>query len=198
MEVRFFVRCGLKRSADQPEDKSGRSEFEAAVDRRTAPSPPLCPRYSGATRKLQAGGDDCLTGANEGGNLLGKRLTTSEALKASAACCALASRSTRASHRFHIKRTALFMQISLTPVMCLLTALIVGATDAGATPLNPFRYEAQAQRHCPDDIVVWLDFRKGIYYSKQQKRYSRGSTGSFVCREEARDSGYRRSLLGFR
>ncbi len=80
----------------------------------------------------------------------------------------------------------------------LLTALIVGATDAAATPLNPFRYEAQAQRHCPVDSVVWLDFRKGIYYFKQQKRYARGSTGSFVCREEARSNGYRRSLLGLR
>jgi hypothetical protein len=82
--------------------------------------------------------------------------------------------------------------------VCLLTALIAGATDAAATPLNPFRDEAQAQRHCPGDTVVWLDFRKGIYYAKQQKRYARGSTGSFVCHEEARDNGYRRSLLGLR
>jgi hypothetical protein len=82
--------------------------------------------------------------------------------------------------------------------VCLLTALIVGATDAAATPLNPFRYEAQARRHCPVDTVVWLDFRKGIYYFKQQKRYAQGSTGSFVCREEARGNGYRRSLLGLR
>jgi hypothetical protein len=85
-----------------------------------------------------------------------------------------------------------------TTQVCLLTALIVGATDAAATPLNPFRYEAQAQRHCPGDTVVWLDFRKGIYYAKAQKRYARGSTGSFVCSEEARDNGYRRSLLGLR
>jgi hypothetical protein len=84
--------------------------------------------------------------------------------------------------------------------MCLLPALIVagGATNAAATPLTPFRYEAQAQRHCPDDTVVWLDFRKGIYYLKRQKRYAQGLTGSFVCRDEARSSGYRRSLLGLR
>ena len=82
----------------------------------------------------------------------------------------------------------------------LLTALIVAgcATNAAATPLSPFRYEAQAQRHCPVDTVVWLDFRKGIYYLKPQKRYARGSTGSFVCLEEARSNGYRRSLLGLR
>ena len=73
------------------------------------------------------------------------------------------------------------MQILPAHAMCLLTALIVaaGATHAAATPLNPFRYEAQARRHCPVDTVVWLDFRKGIYYFKQQKRYAQGSTGSF-------------------
>jgi hypothetical protein len=70
--------------------------------------------------------------------------------------------------------------------------------EAAATPLNPFRYEAQAQRHCPDDTVVWLDLARGVYYLKGQKRYSRGTTGSFVCRSEASGSGYRRSLLGLR
>jgi hypothetical protein len=67
-----------------------------------------------------------------------------------------------------------------------------------ATPLSPFRYEAQAQRHCPADTVVWLDFQKGIHYSKRQNRYGRGDSGSFVCREQARSNGYRRSLLGLR
>ena len=92
------------------------------------------------------------------------------------------------------------MQNLPTHAMFLLTALIVagGATNAAATPLNPFRYEAQAQRHCPVDTVVWLDFRKGIYYFKRHRRYARGSTGSFVCRDEARSNGYRRSLLGLR
>ena len=91
------------------------------------------------------------------------------------------------------------MQILLAHAMCLLAALMVagGATNAAATPLSPFRYEAQAQRHCPVDTVVWLDFRKGIYYLKRQKRYAQGST-SFVCRDAARSNDYRRSLLGLR
>jgi hypothetical protein len=78
--------------------------------------------------------------------------------------------------------------------------LMVAACPARvrAAPLTPFRYESQAQRHCPDDTVVWLDFRKGIYYSKGQRSYARGFNGSFVCRNEARSSGYRRSLLGLR
>ncbi|OPY95637.1 hypothetical protein A5906_06520 [Bradyrhizobium sacchari] len=73
-----------------------------------------------------------------------------------------------------------------------------GAAEVSATPLTPFRYEAQAQRHCPHDQVVWLDFRKGIYYAKGQKRYGQGFDGSFVCLGEARDGLYRRSLLGVR
>ena len=73
-----------------------------------------------------------------------------------------------------------------------------GGVEVSATPLTPFRYEAQAQRHCPHDRVVWLDFKKGRYYRKGQTRYGRGFDGSFVCQREARGSFYRRSLLGLR
>ncbi|SFO15769.1 hypothetical protein SAMN05216330_10219 [Bradyrhizobium sp. Ghvi] len=73
-----------------------------------------------------------------------------------------------------------------------------GAPKVSATPLTPFRYEAQAQRHCPGDKVVWLDFRKGVYYRKGQKLYAQGFDGSFVCLSEARDSLYRSSPLGLR
>jgi hypothetical protein len=92
------------------------------------------------------------------------------------------------------------MRIVLALTISLTAALIVvgSATQAGATPLTPFRYEAQAQRHCPDDTVVWLDLPRGVYYLKGQKRYARGASGGFVCRGEARDNGYRRSLLGLR
>ncbi len=79
-----------------------------------------------------------------------------------------------------------------------LTSAVAAATGSVALPLTPFRNEAQAQRHCPDDTVVWLDFRKEIYYLKKQRQYGRGSTGSFVCQREARASGFRRALFGFR
>ena len=82
-----------------------------------------------------------------------------------------------------------------------LTAALVSScyiSQAIGQILTPFRYEAQAQRHCPDDAVVWLDFRREVYYLKGQRRYGEGMTGSFVCRDEARSSRYRRSLLGRR
>ena len=74
----------------------------------------------------------------------------------------------------------------------------LGMTRLAALPLTPFRYEDQAQRYCPTDKVVWLDFKKGIYYRKGQKLWGQGFDGSFVCLNEARSSGFRRSLLGVR
>jgi hypothetical protein len=84
----------------------------------------------------------------------------------------------------------------LAKVLGAITILAAGLADLSALPLTPFRDEAQAQRHCRGDKVVWLDFRKGVYYARGQKRYGQGFHGSFVCRGEARDSHYRRSLLG--
>ena len=79
-----------------------------------------------------------------------------------------------------------------------LAIALMMATGAKAQVLTPFRYEDQAQRHCPADTVVWLDFKKRKYYLGGQKLYGSGSHGSFVCREEARRNLYRRSPLGIR
>jgi hypothetical protein len=87
---------------------------------------------------------------------------------------------------------------SASTTVLVLAVLGAGTSGAAALPLTPFRYEAQAQRHCPGDKVVWLDFRKGVYYAKGQKRYGQGFDGSFVCLNEVRGSSYRRSLLGLR
>jgi hypothetical protein len=80
----------------------------------------------------------------------------------------------------------------------LLLAMPCGIRTSHATPMTPFRYEAQAQRHCPGDEVVWLDFDLGRYYLRGQKRHGVGSHGSYVCRKEAKATGFRRSLLGIR
>jgi hypothetical protein len=75
---------------------------------------------------------------------------------------------------------------------------VTGGLTGAAAQMTLFRHEDQAQRHCPSDTVIWLDFKKRRYYLVGQKYYAEGRHGSFVCREEARRSGYRRSLLGFR
>jgi hypothetical protein len=84
------------------------------------------------------------------------------------------------------------------PALFLFCIWVFLTSAATALPLTPFRYEAQARRHCPGDTVVWLDFRREVYYFKRQNRYGQGGSGSFVCQKEARAGGFRRSLLGIR
>jgi hypothetical protein len=90
-------------------------------------------------------------------------------------------------------RTADLLRYALS-----LAALVAGTVSATALPLTPFRSQEQAQRHCPGDTVVWLDFSKGKYYSKGQQLFGRGLNGGYVCREEARSSFYRGALIGSR
>jgi len=108
-------------------------------------------------------------------------------------------RSVGTSHEIAVKLPAVVVEGAEMKVAGMVAFVIVsGASAALASPLTPYRYEYQAQRHCPDDVVVWLDFKKGAYYAKGQRPYARGYDGSFACREEVRASGYRRSLLGLR
>ena len=58
--------------------------------------------------------------------------------------------------------------------------ILLSATGASAR-LTLFRYEDQAQRYCPDDIVVWLDFKKRKYYLRNQKLYGSGSRAAMYA-----------------
>jgi hypothetical protein len=81
--------------------------------------------------------------------------------------------------------------------LAVVTMAALFATDTNAL-MMPFRYEHDAQLHCPTDTVVWLDFKKRKYYQSNQRLYGHGFHGSYVCLEEARRNLYRRSLLGRR
>jgi hypothetical protein len=81
----------------------------------------------------------------------------------------------------------------------LVTALAATSqANHASAQLSLFQTEMQAQQHCPNDTVVWLDFSKRTYYVKGQRLYAQGRTGIFVCQEAARKSSYRRSLFGRR
>ncbi|HEY4407010.1 MAG TPA: hypothetical protein VGN55_20375 [Xanthobacteraceae bacterium] len=81
----------------------------------------------------------------------------------------------------------------------LVTVLVAaGHANHASAQFTLFQTELQAQQHCPNDAVVWLDLQKRIYYIKGQRLYAEGRTGTFVCQEEARRSRFRRSLLGRR
>src|SRR6185437_3533540 len=65
-----------------------------------------------------------------------------------------------ARHRIASWRTVRALNVALALIA------VLAATDARARALSLFRYEDQAQRHCPADTVVWLDFKKHKYYSR--------------------------------
>ena len=96
------------------------------------------------------------------------------------------------------------MRILLTRAvrsLSLATILVVAGVApyaAAQAPLSLFPNAAQAQQHCSKDSVVWLDFKKRIYYLQGQRLYARGRTATYVCRDEAKRNAYRRSLLGRR
>lgn len=63
-------------------------------------------------------------------------------------------------------------------------------------PLANFPTEAEAQRHCPADTVVWLNLPTGIYHFRGERWYGRTSSGAYVCEVEADRAGMRATRNG--
>jgi hypothetical protein len=74
-------------------------------------------------------------------------------------------------------------------------ALSAPAADAATSP-PIFASEQEAQKHCPSDIVVWLNLPTGIYHFKGQRWYGATKTGAYVCKKEADKVGDRGSRNG--
>jgi hypothetical protein len=52
------------------------------------------------------------------------------------------------------------------------------------TSLSTFPTEPEAKRHCPADIVVWLNAETGTFYYRDQRWYGSTKGGVFACRNE--------------
>ena len=55
--------------------------------------------------------------------------------------------------------------------------------------LTAFRTEQQAQEHCPEDTIVWLDPQSGMYQLKGHGSYGLSGAGRYACRGEAERTG---------
>jgi hypothetical protein len=68
------------------------------------------------------------------------------------------------------------------------------ATLAIAAPaaarVHRFKTEAAAQKHCPNDEIVWGSSR-GTYYPKESPLYGKSRGGAYVCAREAYAAGWR-------
>jgi hypothetical protein len=75
----------------------------------------------------------------------------------------------------------------------LLSAFLATST---ALPTKHFHSEIEARRHCPNDTVVWVNTKTGIYHLKGERWYGATKEGAFVCRKEADAEGDRMTKNG--
>ena len=67
---------------------------------------------------------------------------------------------------------------------------------ASPEPAHRYQTEREAQQHCPNDTVVWLNTRTGVYHFKGQRWYGATKEGCFECRKEADHEGDRATRNG--
>lgn len=77
-------------------------------------------------------------------------------------------------------------------VLCLLFSL----SPLQSFALEKFNTEQAAQKHCPSDIVVWVNLPTGIFHYKGQRWYGLTKNGAYVCQQEAFKEGVRPSRNG--
>ena len=87
----------------------------------------------------------------------------------------------------------LFSVRRLVSVLALAALLLPGLAVAAAptAPLANFPTAQEAQQHCPDDLVVWLDPPTRTYHYRGQRWYGSTKSGAYVCRNEANKAGMR-------
>jgi hypothetical protein len=81
----------------------------------------------------------------------------------------------------------------------LVVALLISApTVALAFESNAqlFVNETEAQKHCPADVVVWVNTPSGIYHFKGMRWYGVTNRGAYVCQKEGNQAGYRATKNG--
>jgi hypothetical protein len=71
----------------------------------------------------------------------------------------------------------------------LAVALAVSLPIAAQAGLQQFKTEADAQKSCKDDKVVWLNTAKGVYHFAGTKWYGKSKAGAYVCRHDADAAG---------
>lgn len=76
-------------------------------------------------------------------------------------------------------------------VTALLLSPVSNAQKAPGPNVPVFKTEAAAKKHCPSDVVVWLDTKTGAYHFKAQRWYGHTKYGAYVCEKESHRPGAR-------
>src|SRR5580700_8645206 len=78
---------------------------------------------------------------------------------------------------------------ALAAMALLLPGVVIAATPTA--PLTTYPTAQDAQQHCPEDLVVWLDSPTRTYHYRGQRWYGSTKNGTYVCRNEAKNAGMR-------
>jgi len=85
-----------------------------------------------------------------------------------------------------------FGKIVLATVLSLSVLYPTHAT----APAPHFKTEQEAKQHCPNDTVVWVNTKTGIYHFKGERWYVVTKQGAYECRREADAEGDRATKNG--
>lgn len=83
-------------------------------------------------------------------------------------------------------------------ILAALLAILEGApTRADVNqPITLFPTDQEAQKHCPADVVVWVNLPTGVYHFKGQRWYGNTKSGAYACKAEADNAGDRPTKNG--
>ncbi len=83
------------------------------------------------------------------------------------------------------------MRKLLTLLIVMLSVPSPSIMSALAESAELFATEMAARKHCPADVVVWVNTATGIYHLKGMRWYGNTQNGAYVCQKEAHQAGYR-------
>ncbi len=90
------------------------------------------------------------------------------------------------------------MQERSTRSIALFAFLLLLYFSPSAQPDSERRFQSEqaAHRHCPNDTVVWVNTRTGVYHFKGERWYGGTKQGCYECRKEADAEGDRATWNG--
>jgi len=80
-----------------------------------------------------------------------------------------------------------------TLLAALLVSLPLAALSAHApkAKVATFQDSAQAQIRCPQDVIVWFNPRKKVWYGPKSRHFANDGVGGFACKADVVKAGYK-------
>jgi hypothetical protein len=85
---------------------------------------------------------------------------------------------------------------SLLLMCALLFCLVFPVEMRSLPPAQHFQSEQAAKQHCPNDVVVWVNVKTGVYHFKGERWYGATKDGAYACKKDADAEGDRATKNG--